>query len=74
MDWVLDASIALAWALPDETSLQADQFLSRISGKSTLWVPSLGQSLGVRLAYCYQGILGLAKLQLGGHWSTSYGL
>ena len=41
MDWVLDASIALAWALPDETSLQADQFLSRISGKSTLWVPSL---------------------------------
>jgi predicted nucleic acid-binding protein len=41
MDWVLDASIALAWALPDETSLQADQFLSRVSGKGTLWVPSL---------------------------------
>jgi predicted nucleic acid-binding protein len=40
MDWVLDASIALAWALPDETSLQADQFLSRVSGKDVLWVPS----------------------------------
>lgn len=41
MDWVLDASIALAWALPDETSLQADQFLSRVSRKDVLWVPSL---------------------------------
>ena len=41
MDWVLDASIALAWALPDETSLQADQFLSRVSAKDVLWVPPL---------------------------------
>jgi len=41
MDWVLDASIALAWALPDETSPQADQFLSRVSRKGTLCVPSL---------------------------------
>jgi len=36
MDCVLDASIALAWALPDETSLQADQFLTRVSGKDVL--------------------------------------
>ena len=41
MDWVLDASIALAWALPDETSHQADRFLSRVSAKDVLWVPSL---------------------------------
>jgi predicted nucleic acid-binding protein len=41
MDWVIDASIALAWALPDGTSLQADQFLGRVSGKDVLWVPSL---------------------------------
>ncbi len=41
MDWVLDASIALAWALPDETSLQADRFLNRVTAKDVLWVPSL---------------------------------
>jgi predicted nucleic acid-binding protein len=41
MDWVLDASIALAWALPDETSLQADRFLSRVLAEDVLWVPSL---------------------------------
>jgi len=41
MDWVLDASIALGWALPDETSLQADRFLRRVSAKDVLWVPSL---------------------------------
>jgi len=41
MDWILDASIALAWALPDETSLQADRFLSRVSAKDVLWVPPL---------------------------------
>lgn len=41
MNWVLDSSIALAWALPDETSHQADQFLSRISEKNILWVPAL---------------------------------
>ena len=41
MDWVLDASIALAWALPDEASDQADRFLSRITAKDVLWVPSL---------------------------------
>jgi len=41
MDWVLDASMALAWALPDETSFQADHFLSRSSEKDVFWVPSL---------------------------------
>ena len=35
MDWVLDSSIALALALPDETSEQADYFFSRVSGEST---------------------------------------
>jgi predicted nucleic acid-binding protein len=41
MDWVVDSSIALAWALPDETSKEADRFLGRISTGSTLWVPAL---------------------------------
>ncbi len=41
MDWVLDASMALAWVLPDETSVQADRFLSRVTAKDVLWVPSL---------------------------------
>jgi len=41
MDWVLDSSIALALALPDETSDQADGFFGRVSGESTFWVPAL---------------------------------
>jgi predicted nucleic acid-binding protein len=41
MDWVVDSSIALAWALPDETSKEADRFLGRISARSVLWVPAL---------------------------------
>lgn len=41
MDWVVDSSIALAWGLPDETSKEADRFLSRISMKGILWVPAL---------------------------------
>ena len=41
MDWVLDSSLALAWALPDETSQQADRFLARLSRESVLWVPAL---------------------------------
>ena len=41
MDWVIDSSIALAWALPDEMSKEADRFLSRISMKTILWVPAL---------------------------------
>lgn len=41
MDWVIDSSIALAWALPDETSKEAERFLSRISIRNVLWVPAL---------------------------------
>ena len=41
MDWVLDSSIALALALPDETSEHADHFFRRITSKSVLWVPAL---------------------------------
>jgi predicted nucleic acid-binding protein len=41
MDWVLDASMALAWSLPDESSEKADRFLSRVSSHETLWVPAL---------------------------------
>jgi len=41
MDWVLDSSLALALALPDETSEQADYFFSRVSSESTFWVPAL---------------------------------
>ncbi len=40
-NYVLDSSFALAWALPDETSEQADRFFSRMRGKYTFWVPAL---------------------------------
>jgi predicted nucleic acid-binding protein len=38
---VLDSSFALAWALPDETTEQADRFFGRIKGKYVFWVPAL---------------------------------
>ena len=41
MDWVIDSSMALAWALPDETSKEAERFLTRISTRDILWVPAL---------------------------------
>jgi predicted nucleic acid-binding protein len=41
MDWVIDSSMALAWALPDETSKEADRFLSRILVGNIFWVPAL---------------------------------
>ena len=41
MDWVLDSSTALAWALPDETSEEAERFLDRISAGEVFWVPAL---------------------------------
>lgn len=41
MDWVLDSSLALAWALPDETSRPADRFLAHASRTSRFWVPAL---------------------------------
>jgi predicted nucleic acid-binding protein len=33
--------MALAWALPDETSKEAERFLSRILVGNILWVPAL---------------------------------
>lgn len=41
MDWVLDASMTLAWALPDETSRRADRFLAQASRNYMFWVPAL---------------------------------
>lgn len=41
MEWVLDASMALGWAFPDERSIQGDRFLNEISAKDILWVPFL---------------------------------
>lgn len=41
MDWVIDSSMALAWALPDETSKEAERFLSRMSVGNIFWVPAL---------------------------------
>jgi predicted nucleic acid-binding protein len=41
MDWVIDSSIALAWALPNETSKEAERFLSRILVGNIFWVPAL---------------------------------
>lgn len=41
MDWVLDGSLALAWALPDETSRRADRFLAQVARRGRFWVPAL---------------------------------
>jgi predicted nucleic acid-binding protein len=41
MEWVVDSSTALAWALPDETSGEAERFLMRISSGDLFWVPAL---------------------------------
>ena len=41
MEGVLDCSLALAWALPDETSSRAEKFLAHLSPQSVLWVPAL---------------------------------
>jgi predicted nucleic acid-binding protein len=41
MDWVLDASLALAWALPDELSVRAEELLKETWGKGSFWVPAL---------------------------------
>jgi predicted nucleic acid-binding protein len=41
MNWVLDCSLALAWALPDEMSKRAERFLAGVSPKNLLWVPAL---------------------------------
>jgi len=41
MHWVIDSSIALAWALPNETSKEADLVLDRILAGNIFWVPAL---------------------------------
>jgi predicted nucleic acid-binding protein len=41
MNWVLDSSVALAWALPDEHSKEAEQFLTQTSAGDDFWVPAL---------------------------------
>jgi predicted nucleic acid-binding protein len=41
MEWVLDSSLALAWALPDEGSQRAETFLSKRSAAHSFWVPAL---------------------------------
>jgi len=41
MEGVLDCSVALAWVLPDETSVRAERFLARFPHESILWVPAL---------------------------------
>lgn len=38
---VLDCSVALAWALPDETSERADRLLGRVPRHPAFWVPAL---------------------------------
>lgn len=41
MEWVLDCSLALAWALPDESSSKAERFLAALPSDGALWVPAL---------------------------------
>lgn len=41
MDFVIDASAAMAWALPDEHSPRAEKILARITAESSLWIPAL---------------------------------
>ncbi len=41
MQCVVDCSLALSWALPDEGSGRADRFLARLSPTTVLWVPAL---------------------------------
>jgi predicted nucleic acid-binding protein len=40
MDFVLDASVTLAWLLPDETSKMADELIGRLD-KATAFVPAV---------------------------------
>ena len=39
--WVLDASLALGWVLPDESSERARAFLRELPAGEELWVPAL---------------------------------
>jgi hypothetical protein len=49
MDWVLDCSLALAWALPDEASERADRFLAQSPAIGVLWVPAFWISRSSKL-------------------------
>ena len=40
MDWVVDASVALALCLPDEASVEAERFIDK-ARPAVCWVPSL---------------------------------
>lgn len=39
--WVIDASYALSWVLPSESSAATERFLRGLSSDAALWVPSL---------------------------------
>lgn len=39
MSFVLDSSVALAWALPDEGNLYADELLERLIAEGTVVPP-----------------------------------
>lgn len=39
--WVIDASYALSWVLPNESSAAAERFLRGLPSDAALWVPSL---------------------------------
>ncbi|MFI5361286.1 MAG: type II toxin-antitoxin system VapC family toxin [Elusimicrobiota bacterium] len=41
MDFVIDASAALACALPDEHSARVEGLLARVTPESSLWIPAL---------------------------------
>ncbi len=41
MEWVLDASVAVAWAVPDETSKAAERFFGGLAEEDIVWVPAL---------------------------------
>lgn len=41
MEWVIDSSIALAWALPDEQSATANRFITELHRDDQLWIPAL---------------------------------
>ena len=41
MEWVMDASVALAWALPDENSQKADLLLNHEGSETLFHVPAL---------------------------------
>lgn len=41
MEFVLDSSVALAWVIADETSVNADRILTAATPGSVFWVPAL---------------------------------